>query len=286
MNIQEIKTVIMKELPHIMQTDEEIRRFIVSIGRKQFADKDDSARRFDRMMDELAEQRRQSDIRFEKSEQRWKAARDELAEQRRQSDIRWEAQRRESQQRWEKNEQRWEAQRKESQQRWEKNEQRWEAGLKKSEQRWEELRQEFAAEMKRLDHSYKSTIGALGARWGMRSEASFRNGLRGILQESFGVNVINVNEFDDEGMVFGRPDQVELDIIIRDGELIICEIKSSVDKPRMYIFERKVRFYEKRHGKKADRMIVISPMVHERAKAVARELGIAVYSYADDVEGL
>jgi len=68
--------------------------------------------------------------------------------------------------------------------------------------------------------------------------------------------------------------------------LIICEIKSSVGMPRMYSFERKIRFYEKRHGRKADKMIVISPMVDERAKAAAKELGIVVYSYADDVEEL
>jgi hypothetical protein len=97
---------------------------------------------------------------------------------------------------------------------------------------------------------FDSTVGALGTRGGRRSEAYFRNALRGILEESFGVKVINVNEFDDEGIVFGRPNQVELDIIIRNGTLIICEIKSSMSKYGMYGFERKVRFYEKRHGKK------------------------------------
>jgi len=98
------------------------------------------------------------------------------------------------------------------------------------------------------------------------------------------VKVINVNEFDDEGIVFGEPDQVELDIIIKNGLLIICEIKSSMSKSDMYIFERKVRFYEKKHGKQADKMIVISPMVHKLAKPVAKKLGIQVYSYAEDVD--
>ena len=96
--------------------------------------------------------------------------------------------------------------------------------------------------------------------------------------------VINIVEYDDEGEVFGRPDQVELDLIIKDGELIICEIESSVSKPDMYMFERKARFYEKKHERQAARILVISPMVDDRARAVADELGVEVYSYAKDVE--
>jgi len=96
--------------------------------------------------------------------------------------------------------------------------------------------------------------------------------------------VINVTEFDDAGEVFGRPDQVELDVIIQEGLLILCEIKSSISKSDMYIFERKVRFYEKRHDRKADRALVISPMVDRRAQEVAQKLGIEVYSYAEDID--
>ena len=98
--------------------------------------------------------------------------------------------------------------------------------------------------------------------------------------------MINVTEFDDEGYVFGRPDQVELDIIIRNGTLIICEIKSSMSKSDMYIFERKVRFYEKKHRKQAAKMIVISPMIDKRALPVSKKLGIEVYSYANMIEEL
>lgn len=140
--------------------------------------------------------------------------------------------------------------------------------------------------MLEIKRQYESTIGALGARWGIHSEQSFRKALKGILEETFDVEVINVTEFDDEGDVFGRPDQVELDIIIRNGTLIICEIKSSMSKSDMYIFERKVRFYEKRHQKQATKMIVISPMVDKRAEPVAKKFGIEVYSYANNIKEL
>jgi hypothetical protein len=98
--------------------------------------------------------------------------------------------------------------------------------------------------------------------------------------------VVDVNEYDDQGEVFGRPDQVELDVIIMNGLLLICELKSSIDKAGMYAFERKARFYERRHQRQANRLLVISPMVDARARKVAERLGIEVYSDSTDVETL
>ena len=128
-------------------------------------------------------------------------------------------------------------------------------------------------------------IGALGARWGVASEHSFRNALKGILEQSFGVEVLHINEFDDEGLVFGRPDQVEIDLIIRNGEVILCELKSSMSKSDMYTFDRKVQYYERRHQRPVRRKLVISPMVHPTARPVAEQLGIEVFSYVEDSTG-
>ena len=72
---------------------------------------------------------------------------------------------------------------------------------------------------------------------------------------------VNVNDYDHQGVVFGRPDQVKLDIIIKNDLLLICELKPSIDKANMYLFERKARFYEERHQRKANRLIVIPPMI-------------------------
>jgi hypothetical protein len=164
----------------------------------------------------------------------------------------------------------------------EENTRKWEDQNRK----WEENQATINAmlgEIRSLSRKHDSTIGALGARWGLHTEQSFRNALAGILVESFGVEVINVTEYDDAGEVFGRPDQVELDVIIQNGLLILCEIKSSISRAEMYTFERKVAFYEKLHARKTTRKLVISPMVEERARTVAAKLGIEVYSYAEDV---
>ena len=141
-------------------------------------------------------------------------------------------------------------------------------------------------EIMSMARKHERGIGALGSRWGLQSEQAFRDALAGILEKNFGVQVLNVNEYDDQGEVFGRPDQVELDVVIRNGLLLICELKSSIDKAGMYIFERKARFYEKRHGRKATRLIVISPMIDARARKVAERLGIETYGDSTDVKSL
>ncbi len=155
--------------------------------------------------------------------------------------------------------------------------------------KWDEQNRKWdeqLAENRRLDKRFESTIGALGSRWGLASEVSFRNALAGILTESFGVEVQNVTLYDREGVVFGRPEQVELDLIIKNGLVIACEIKSSIDKAGMYSFGRKVDFYASHEQRTINRKIVISPMVDPHALPVAEALGLEVYSYADAVEGL
>ena len=179
--------------------------------------------------------------------------------------------------------------REEQARKWDEHNRKWEEDKAEQARKWEanqeelrRLHQEIMAQASRHDRS----IGALGSRWGMQSEAAFRNALAGILEKSFGVEVVNVNEYDDRGEVFGRPDQVELDVIIKNGLLLICELKSSIDKAGMYSFERKARFYEKRHQRKADRLIVISPMIDARARRVAEQLGIETFSDSLDVPEL
>ena len=167
------------------------------------------------------------------------------------------------------------ADRAEQHQRWEEQNRKWDEQNRKN--------TELLEEIKTSRSRQEQGIGALGARWGIASEHSFRAALKGILEKSFGVEVLNVNEFDDTGMVFGAPDQVEIDIIIRNGDLILCELKSSMSKSDMYTFDRKVRFYERRHQRQVQRKIAVSPMVPPPVRAIAEKLGIEVFGYAEDV---
>jgi hypothetical protein len=166
MDAKQIRELVIRELPTILQEDEEVQQLILRLAREHLADKTETDRRFDRLLDELRRER-------EEQSKRW-------AEQNN---------------------------------RWEEN---------------QKVINQMLQAIQALARKHDSTIGALGARWGLHAEQSFRNALRGILEDSFGVQVLNVVEFDDEGEVFGHPDQVELDLIVKDGLLIICEIKSSM----------------------------------------------------------
>lgn len=168
--------------------------------------------------------------------------------------------------------------REEQSRKWEEQNRKWE----ESGQRFDRLHEEIMAQASKFDRS----IGALGARWGTQSEKAFRDALAGILERNFGVQVVNVNDYDEEGVVFGKPEQVEIDVIVKNGLLLICELKSSIDKAGMYIFERKARFYERRHQRQAERLIVISPMIDPRAQKVAERLGIETYGDSLEVESV
>ena len=153
--------------------------------------------------------------------------------------------------------------------------------------KWHENQQTINNILKSIqdeENRFDSPMGALGARWGLLSNSAFRNGLKAILEESFGVKVERYEDYDHEGQVFGRPEQIEMDLIIYNGTVILCEIKSSIDKAGMYIFWRKKQFYEQKHEIAVSRAMVISPMIEDSGKRVAQELGIETYSYADRVK--
>jgi len=139
--------------------------------------------------------------------------------------------------------------------------------------------------MKRLDEHEKrleSAIGGLDARRGIMSEESFRQGLKGILQD-LGLKVERNLDYDPEGYVFGHPEQVEPDVLIKNKTVLLVEIKSSISKEEMHIFQRKVEFYEKKQKVKVERKGVLSPFVDPRAKPIAERFGIEVYTSGYDV---
>jgi hypothetical protein len=204
--------------------------------------------------------KKETDQKFEEFKNRVDRILDELQRDREEQSQKWDEQRR-----------LWDEQRQQNQE---------------SNRKWEEQYQqnrETLEEIKKMNKKHDSTIGALGSRWGLFSEASFRNGLAAILQDSFGVEVLNINDYDPDGLVFVRPDQVEFDVIIKNGLVIVCEIKSSMSKADLYIFSRKVEFYQQKYQRIVNRKIVISPMVDPTALTVAQSLGIEVYSYAEDI---
>lgn len=284
---EEFKAQIQRELPELLRADPALREFVLELTRDLYADRAQTESRFDRVLDELRRDREASERKWEENERRWAAARAESARKWEENDRRWAEEKAENARKWEENDRRWAAEQAESERKWEENERRWREAKAESERKWDEsdarfhrMHEEIMAQAKKHDRS----IGALGARWGLMSERAFRDALAAILEDSFDVKVLRIEDFDDEGEVFGRPEQIELDVIIKNGMLLICELKSSIDKAGMYSFERKARFYERRHDRRADRLLVISPMIDARAARVAEKLGIETYGDSIEVE--
>ena len=253
MNGESLKDVIKRELPGLLREDPALRDYILELARHEFAGRTETQDRFYEILAELRRDREEQSRQWGEQNRKWE-----------EQNRKWDEQNR----KWDEQNRLWREQ--------------WEAHQQQHKEEFDRRHEEIMAIAGKLDRH----IGALGARWGLQSETAFRNALAGILEQSFAVEVRRVSEYDDQGVVFGRPDQVELDVIIKDGLLLICELKSSMDKAAMYAFERKARFYEKRHDRKANRLIVISPMIDAKAQKVAEKLGIETYSDSDEVETL
>lgn len=246
MPAETLQDLIKRELPAILRSDPEFRAYVLELTRTEYAGRAETQDWFHEMLGELRRDR-------EEQTRKWEANQAELRALREEQERKWAESKAEDARKWEENR-----------------------------REFDKVHEEIMAQAKKFDRS----IGALGARWGLQSERTFRNALAGVLQDHFGVTVENVTEYDAEGTVFGRPDQVELDIIIKNGLLLILELKSSIDKAGMYVFERKARFYERRHDRRADRLIVISPMIDPPAMAVAEALGIETFSDTLEVRRL
>ncbi|UJS06171.1 PD-(D/E)XK nuclease family protein [Cylindrospermopsis raciborskii] len=249
----EIKALIQKELPRAIAEEPGVRDFVLRTVSEYYTPRTEFDEKFDRVLNELQRDREEQARKWDEQNRKFDAFQAEQA------------------QKWDEQNRKWDGQNR----KWEENTQRLD--------RIEAQNSATLEEIQKANRRYESAIGAIVSRWGLYSEASFRNGLKAILGQSFGVEVLNLTLYDQEGEVFGRPEQVELDIIIKNGLTIVCELKSSIDKAGMYVFGRKAEFYAKNQNRVVDRKIVISPMVDERAIPVAKSLGIETYSYADMV---
>jgi hypothetical protein len=272
---KEIKEIILTELPGLIRKDPKTREFILQLAQERFADKKKTEDRFETLLKEIEKLRVEGEKKWEEMRRWWNENQKKWEENQR----RWE----ENQKRLEKMEEEWNKKWEENQKKWEENQRRWEENQKK----WEENQKvinEILAEIKLLHRKHDTSIGALGARWGFRAERSFRDAIKAILEESFPVKVQRYHAKDEEGLVFGRPDQIELDLIVKNGEVIVAEIKSSISKGDVATFIRKLEFYTKKEGRPVTRKLLISPMVDSSAKELAESAGIEVYGYPEEVD--
>ncbi|MEM0374900.1 MAG: DUF3782 domain-containing protein [Nitrososphaerota archaeon] len=121
-------------------------------------------------------------------------------------------------------------------------------------------------------------ISALGARWGLMSEEAFREGLKGILEKELGLKVERWTAFDEGGEVFGFPSPVEVDVAVKDGKTLLIEVSSQVRPSDVVTLYRKAKLYERKTGKRPNRLIFVTPFATDNAVKTAMELGVEIYT--------
>lgn len=121
-------------------------------------------------------------------------------------------------------------------------------------------------------------INALGTRWGLLSEEAFREGLRGIVEKELGFKVERWSYYDSEGIVYGYPSQVEVDVVVHDEKILLIEITSHAKVSDVYELKRKAVLYEKATGRRVDKLMIVTPYADEKALEAAKELDVEVYT--------
>ncbi len=119
-----------------------------------------------------------------------------------------------------------------------------------------------------------SRIHALGTRWGLVTEETFRESIKYLIEDL--LKAYKVEKwiwYDGEGLVYGHPSWVEIDVLIRDGEHILVEFKSHADKSDMGELYRIGQLYEKTMKTKP-KLLMVAPAIRKRAKELADKMGI------------
>ncbi|MFP3306693.1 MAG: DUF3782 domain-containing protein, partial [Thermocladium sp.] len=156
--------------------------------------------------------------------------------------------------------------------RWEENDRKWEmvfAQLKTLDSRVTALEQSM--------DSMNRRISAIGARWGILSESAFRRGMRAILRDVLGIRRVSKLKLEDEeGIVYGHPSIIDVDIAVRNGEHLLIEIKANANRSDVAEIKRVGDLYEKLNGTKP-RLIIIAAYTGPGTKELAAKLGIELH---------
>ena len=153
--------------------------------------------------------------------------------------------------------------------------------LMATKQELEEIKKVMATkqDIEELKRLIDLRLSALGARWGLVAEDVFRQGVAEILSEA-GWNVSREVLLDKEGYVYGYPSPIEIDVVVKDGKVILVEITSWLKRESIAPLARKREFYEKVKGVKVSEVIVITAYIDEvdvdRIIAAANSYGIKV----------
>ena len=145
----------------------------------------------------------------------------------------------------------------------------------KLEEKFAQLEERFA----KIEEEMRETrrvLTVIAHRFGVISESSFREGMKYVVEEILGAaKVTRLTLWDEEGIVYGHPTEVEVDVVIRDDTHILVEVKSRVSKGDVAELYRAGLLYEKVHGVKP-KLLIIGGFVDNNSWRTASELGVEI----------
>ncbi|MCZ7637800.1 MAG: DUF3782 domain-containing protein [Verrucomicrobia bacterium] len=155
--------------------------------------------------------------------------------------------------------------------------------------RFDAVEQRFALVDRRFDvierrlELLDRRFGVLGSRWGDGAEEAFRQGLLEMVRD-LGYTVEHYQGQDPDGFINYTPRSFDLDVLVRDGEVVVAEIKSNASGADVAEFHRCVQLYERQTGRRATKRVLVAVTIQAMAITRAQELGIIVATGFETLE--
>ena len=122
----------------------------------------------------------------------------------------------------------------------------------------------------------RRTVTVIAHRFGVLTEESFREAMKHVIEEVFGVAKVEKWIYNDvEGIVYGVPAVVEADLLIRDKEHILLEIKSRVSRGDVIELHNIGELYKRVTGIKP-RLVIVGGFIDKEVEELAKSHGIEI----------
>ncbi len=145
----------------------------------------------------------------------------------------------------------------------------------KLEERFATLEERFAGIEEEMRET-RRVVTVIAHRFGVISESSFREGMRYVVEEVLGAARVSRQILrDDEGIVYGHPADVEVDVVVRDDAHVLVEVKSRVSRADVAELHRVGLLYERLNGVRP-RLLIIGGFVDGNSWDTARRLGVEI----------
>jgi len=122
----------------------------------------------------------------------------------------------------------------------------------------------------------RRTLLVIAHELGVISNDEFREAMEEAIKEVLRATKVEQWVYrDDEGFVYGYPSVVEVDIVVRDKEHILVEVKSRVSKGDVAELYRIMKLYERVKGVKP-KAVIIGGLIDPEAYEAAAKLNVEV----------